>query len=102
MQGHGDSGGLALHIGSTQSAATGPISPGQDSQNPNRLVVTLTGFDPLKGSAVADPVPILVRNHLAENAAGTPPGCMSFPGDTDCGPVISVLGLPYGTAPAGQ
>ncbi len=101
-QGHGDSGGFALHIGSTQCAATGPTSPGQDCQNPNRLTVSLTGFDPLKTSVIADPAPLLTRSDLAKNAAGTPPGCMSFPGDADCGPVFPALGLPYGTAPAGQ
>ncbi len=99
---HDGGGGFALHVGSTQCASTGPTSPGQDCQNPNRLVVTLKGFDPLKGTVVADPAPLLAHSDLAKNAAGTPPGCMSFPGDADCGPIFAALGLPYGTAPAGQ
>jgi hypothetical protein len=29
------------------------------------------------------------------NAKGTSPGCMSFPKDADCQPVMSALGLAY-------
>ena len=34
------------------------------------------------------------------NAQGTSPGCMSFPKDADCPPVLNALGLGYDGQPA--
>ena len=34
------------------------------------------------------------------NAQGTSPGCMSFPKDADCPPVMGALGLAYDGVPA--
>ncbi len=100
--GHGGPAGFVIHLGSTQCAAEAPTQPGRDCRNPNRPVITLTGFDPLRGTVVADPAPMLAASDLRRNTPGTPPGCMSFPNDPECVAILPRLGLPYGTAPAGQ
>jgi uncharacterized repeat protein (TIGR04052 family) len=99
--GHSPGAGFALHIGSTQCAAPAPTAPGKDCRNPNRLVVTLTGFNPLRDSVVLDLAPVLAKADLRRNTAGTPPGCMAFPGDPECRAVMPALGLPYADVPAG-
>jgi uncharacterized repeat protein (TIGR04052 family) len=100
--GHDRAAGFVIHLGSTQCAAEAPTRPGRDCRNPNRPVVTLTGFNPLAGTVVADPAPVLAASDIRRNAPGTPPGCMSFPNDPDCVAILPRLGLPYASAPAGQ
>jgi uncharacterized repeat protein (TIGR04052 family) len=100
--GHHAGSGFAVHLGSTQCAAEAPTRPGRDCLNPNRPVITLTGFDPLQGTVGADPAPVLAASDLRRNTPRTPPGCMSFPGDPECNQVLPRLGLPYGTTPAGR
>jgi hypothetical protein len=44
----------------------------------------------------------LAQANVDVNAQGTSPGCMSFPKDADCPPIMGALGLAYdGTPPAG-
>ncbi|WP_137179646.1 MbnP family copper-binding protein [Roseomonas sp. AR75] len=95
-------GGFALHLGSTQCAAAAPTQPGRDCRNPNRPVVTLTGFDPLSMPVIADVAPVLAQVDIARNTQGTPPGCMSFLNDPECRTVLPALGLPYMDVPAGE
>ena len=47
---------------------------------------------------------MLAEANVDVNAPKTSPGCMSFPNDADCPPVMSALGLPYGdrTVPGPQ
>ena len=98
----GRRGGFSVHLGSTQCAAAAPTEPGRDCRNPNRPVVTLTGFDPLTEPVIADIAPVVARADLSRNTEGTPPGCMSFPNDPECRTVLPALGLPYMDVPAGE
>ena len=97
----GRRGGFSVHLGSTQCAAAAPTEPGRDCRNPNRPVVTLTGFDPLAEPVIADVAPVVARVDLTRNTEGTSPGCMSFPNDPECRTVLPALGLPYMDVPAG-
>jgi hypothetical protein len=42
----------------------------------------------------------LATANVDVNAQGTSPGCMSFPKDADCPPVMGALGLAYDGVPA--
>jgi uncharacterized repeat protein (TIGR04052 family) len=95
-------GGFALHLGSTQCTAAAPTQPGRDCRNPNRPVITLTGFDPLSAPIIADIGPVLAGVDITRNTQGTPPGCMSFLNDPECRTVLPALGLPYMDVPAGE
>lgn len=99
-QAEGD--GFSLHLGSTQCVAAAPTAPGRDCRNPNRPVITLTGFDPLSAPVIADVGPVLAGVDITRNTQGTPPGCMSFPNDPECRTVLPALGLPYMDVPAGE
>jgi uncharacterized repeat protein (TIGR04052 family) len=94
-------GGFSLHLGSTQCVASAPTEPGRDCHNPNRPVITLTGFDPLSAPVIADVGPVLAGVDITRNTERTPPGCMSFPNDPECRTVMPALGLPYMDVPAG-
>lgn len=103
--GHGDHGGAAgwfLHLGSTQCAAESKTEAPAACANPNRVTVTFTDFDPASHVVVIDPAPVVAEADLTVNAPDTSPGCMSFPGDGDCGTVMGKLGLPYDGLPAGE
>ncbi|MCA3275467.1 MAG: metallo-mystery pair system four-Cys motif protein [Roseomonas sp.] len=95
-------GGFSLHLGSTQCVAAAPTQPGRDCRNPNRPVVTLSGFDPLSAPVIADIGPVLAGVDITRNTQGTPPGCMSFPNDPECRTVLPALGLPYMDVPGGE
>ena len=95
-------GGFALHLGSTQCVAAAPTQPGRDCRNPNRPVITLTGFDPLSAPVIADVGPVLAGVDITRNTERTPPGCMSFPNDPECRSVLPALGLPYMDLPPGE
>jgi hypothetical protein len=43
---------------------------------------------------------VLSQANVDVNAQGTSPGCMSFPKDADCPPVMGALGLAYDGVPA--
>jgi uncharacterized repeat protein (TIGR04052 family) len=95
-------GGFSVHLGSTQCVASAPTEPGRDCRNPNRPVITLTGFDPLSQPVIADIGPVLAGVDITRNTPGTPPGCMSFLNDPECRPVLPALGLPYMEVAAGE
>jgi len=103
VRGHGtgQGSGWALHLGATQCVAAAPTLPGRDCRNPNRVTVTLPGFDPARDIVVADPAPALVGVDLRHNTANTPPGCMAFPGDPECRSVLPAFGLGYDGVPPG-
>jgi hypothetical protein len=64
------------------------------------MEVTLDNFDPARDNVVADLSALVSGANLEQNAAMSPPGCMSTPTDTDCAPIFSSLGLPFAMAPA--
>ncbi|MEY2684366.1 MAG: hypothetical protein RJA09_1510 [Pseudomonadota bacterium] len=96
--------GYNIHLGSTQCAAASRTAAPTACQNSNRVAVLLQGFDPHKSRVVADVGPLMASANVDTNAPKTSPGCMAFPGDSDCVPVMDALGLPYGdrTAPGPQ
>ncbi len=91
---------FSVHLGSTVCAGPSRTSPPQACQNPNRVSVELPDFDPQQHVVVADIGRVLAGADVTVNAPKTSAGCMSFPGDADCPPVMGALGLPYGGVPA--
>jgi uncharacterized repeat protein (TIGR04052 family) len=93
--------GWALHLGSTGCASDSKTTaPAADCANPNRVAVRLDGFVPGTGHVLIDPAPVLAGANVDVNAPETAAGCMSFPKDGDCPPVMSALGLGYDGTPA--
>lgn len=96
--------GWFIHLGSTGctpsgSASTVPTSCAQ----PNRLTVTLTGFDVSRDVVVADIAQLLAGANVDVNGGG-PAGCMSGVTDPECPTIFSNFGLPFsgGAVPATQ
>jgi uncharacterized repeat protein (TIGR04052 family) len=96
--------GWFIHLGSTGctpsgSASTVPTSCAQ----PNRLTVTLTGFDVTRDVVVADVAQLLAGANVDVNGGG-PAGCMSGTTDPECPAIFSNFGLPFngGAVPATQ
>jgi uncharacterized repeat protein (TIGR04052 family) len=101
--GHGGAAasGFSVHLGSTMCAAASRTeAPKAECANPNRVAVAFDRFDAAKQTVVADIGAVLAAANVDVNAPNTSPGCMSFPGDADCPPVMGALGLAYGGAAA--
>jgi uncharacterized repeat protein (TIGR04052 family) len=94
-RGGGSASGFSVHLGSTVCAAASKTSAPSACQNPNRVIVEFRGVDPAKRTIVADIGRVLAGANVDVNAPKTSPGCMSFPKDGDCPPVMGALGLPY-------
>jgi uncharacterized repeat protein (TIGR04052 family) len=93
----------SVHLGSTVCAGESKTQAPSACQNPNRVTVTFDAFDPARHTIVADIGRILAGANVDVNAEKTSPGCMSFPKDGDCPPVMGALGLAYdGVAAAGS
>lgn len=94
--------GWNVHLGSTGcTPGGGPTVVPTTCTNEHRVDVTLE-MDPETGVVVADYGALLDGADLSVNVAGAP-GCMSFPGDPDCPPVMNAFGLDYeGNASTGQ
>lgn len=100
-QGGGNASGFSVHLGSTVCASPARTeAPKAECANPNRVAVAFDRFDAAKQTVVADIGAVLANANVDVNAPNTAPGCMSFPGDADCPPVMGALGLPYGSAGA--
>ena len=93
--GGGNASGFSVHLGSTMCVSPSRTQAPTACQNPNRIDVTLTDFDLKKNQVVVDIGRVLAGSNVDVNAPKTSPGCMSFPKDADCPPIMSVLGLPY-------
>jgi uncharacterized repeat protein (TIGR04052 family) len=101
--GHGGAAasGFSVHLGSTVCASPSRSeSPKAECANPNRVAVSFERFDVGRQTVVADIGAVLAGANVDVNAPNSSPGCMSFPGDADCPPVMGALGLPYGGAAA--
>jgi len=94
--------GWNVHLGSTGcTPGGGPTVVPTTCANENRIEVTLD-MDPETGVVVADYGALLAAADVSVNVAGAP-GCMSFPGDPDCPPVMNAFGLDYeGSVSSGQ
>ena len=90
----------SVHLGSTACAGDSKTQAPSACQNPNRMTVRLNQFDLAKNTVVVDMGAVLAQANVDVNAKGTSPGCMSFPKDGDCPPVMSALGLAYDGVPA--
>ncbi len=100
--GGGNASGFSVHLGSTMCASPSRTQAPTACQNPNRIDVTLTDFDLKKNQVVVDIGRVLAGSNVDVNAPKTSPGCMSFPKDADCPPIMNAMGLPYdGKAPSG-
>jgi uncharacterized repeat protein (TIGR04052 family) len=93
--------GWNVHLGSTgctpnDSPQTVPTS----CANEHRVEVSFDGFDVADDVVVADLGRLLAGADPSVNAPQTARGCMSFPGDEDCPPVMNAFGLDYEGSPA--
>ncbi len=96
-RGGGNASGFSVHLGSTMCASPSRTqAPGAECANPNRVAVAFERFDVATQTVVADMGAVLAGANVDVNAPKTSPGCMSFPNDADCPPVMGALGLPYG------
>lgn len=85
----------SVHLGSTMCASASKTQSPQTCKSPNRVTVRFSKFDLEKGVVIADIGNVLSKANVDVNATGTSPGCMSFPKDADCPPVMSAFGLTY-------
>jgi uncharacterized repeat protein (TIGR04052 family) len=100
-QGGGNASGFSVHLGSTLCASPSRTqAPQAECGNPNRVTVQFDRFDAATQTVVADIGRVLAGANVDVNAASTSPGCMSFPKDADCPPVMGALGLAYDGVPA--
>lgn len=86
---------FSVHLGSTVCASESKTRAPSACQNPNRITVEFKNFDLNKNTVVADIGRVLAQANVDVNAPSTSPGCMSFPKDSDCVPVMGALGLAY-------
>lgn len=92
----------SVHLGSTVCASASKTQAPSACQNPNTITVRLDRFDLRQGQVIVDMGAVLGQANVDVNAKGTSPGCMSFPKDADCLPVMQALGLAYdGVAASG-
>lgn len=100
--GHGGAAasGFSVHLGSTMCAAASRTEAPSACQNPNRVTVQFDRFNAANQTVVADIAAVLAGANVDVNSPNTSPGCMSFPNDADCPPVMGALGLAYGAAAA--
>jgi uncharacterized repeat protein (TIGR04052 family) len=97
QRGGGNASGFSVHLGSTMCASPSRTeAPRAECANPNRVAVAFDRFDVATHTVVADMGAVLAGANVDVNAPKTSPGCMSFPNDADCPPVMGALGLPYG------
>lgn len=87
--------GFSVHLGSTMCTAASRTSAPSACMNGNRVAVEFKSFDLARHTVVADIGKVLAKANVDVNATGTSPGCMSFPKDADCPPVMSAFGLAY-------
>lgn len=90
----GQNNGLSVHLGSTecQKNDAGTVT---GCNNPNRVEVKLTGFDPLTDPIVVDLAALFSNVDLDVNTSGTASLCMSAPNDPECAALFANLGLPF-------
>jgi uncharacterized repeat protein (TIGR04052 family) len=91
-----------FHLGAT--ACDGTVADGFTCQYGNRAEIELADFDPDAAEIVVDAAAIFAAVDVDRKPDGmtdTLPGCMAFPGDPECTPMLAPLGLTYlGDEPA--
>lgn len=86
---------VRLHLGSTGCVAVNPTTVSH-CERPNVGEIYLPNFDPATDVIAVDMKALFADSDLQVNHPDTPPGCMSTPEDTDCGPVMQNLGVNFG------
>ncbi|GBD27080.1 hypothetical protein HRbin30_02424 [bacterium HR30] len=86
--------GYRIHVGSTGCYYAQPGVVGGCAR-PNRADIVLRPFSPQDDVIVADLAALLADSDLGQNEEGTPPGCMSDPGDDDCDALFRNLGVDF-------
>lgn len=93
-----------FHLGAT--ACSGSVADGFTCQFGNRPEIVLTDFDPDRDEVVIDAAAIFAGvdvDRPPNLMTDTLPGCMAFPNDPECVPMLASLGLTYlGDEPAGE
>ncbi|HUL12786.1 MAG TPA: MbnP family copper-binding protein [Methylococcaceae bacterium] len=88
----GQTRGFAIHLGSTGcTPSTTRTTVPTTCSEPNRIEVDFPVFDVAQDVVLADLGALLANSDLA-HADG---GCMSDPGDDECGPLFGNFGLPF-------
>lgn len=85
-----------FHLGAT--ACAGSVATGFECQYGNRPEIVLDGFDPAASEVVVDAAAIFAGvdvDRKPDMMSDTLPGCMAFPGDPECVPMLASLGLQY-------
>lgn len=90
--------GHNVHVGSTGCMAGAAPNSVERCAAENRVRVRLDGFA-ANSTIVFDVAKLFEGSDLDTNQIGAP-GCMSGATDTDCAPIFSRLGLPFGGAAA--
>ncbi len=101
--GHGEAGGLNLHLGSTGCELDASTQSVASCSASNRPSITLDGFDVDNDTIVIDYGAIVADVDLSMDMGGAP-GCMSGKDDPECEAIFEALGLSLesGSAQAGQ
>jgi uncharacterized repeat protein (TIGR04052 family) len=94
--------GWNVHLGSTGCTPAGDATvPATSCTNGHRPTITFQGFNWETNEVVADFGALVADSDLTVNT--NQKGCMSFPGDPDCAPVMNNFGLDYeGSVSRGQ
>lgn len=85
-----------FHLGAT--ACDGTVAAGFTCQYGNRAEIVVDGFDPDTSEIVVDAAAIFAGvdvDRVPDGMTDTLPGCMAFPGDPECAPMLAPLGLTY-------
>jgi uncharacterized repeat protein (TIGR04052 family) len=93
---------FSLHLGSTGCQSASQTKAPTSCNQPHRIHVEFSKFDPKTNSIVIDPADVLSAVNVSMNTKGTSPGCMSFAADPECEKIFPKLGLSYEGRASGQ
>lgn len=85
-----------FHLGAT--GCDGSVAAGFTCQYGNRAEIVLDGFDPDGSEVVVNAGAIFADvdvDKKPDNMTDSLPGCMAFPGDPECVPILGSFGLTY-------
>ncbi len=86
---------VRVHLGSTGCIPGSKPNITASCARLNIPEVDLDEFNPATNTIVADLGALLADNDITSNQPNTPPGCESDPGDQDCAPMFTNLGLHF-------
>ena len=93
--------GFIFHLGSTGCVPNTPMTaPPTSCSQPNVTEIFLPEFIPGESQVVADMAMLLKDSNVDVTVKEYKNGCMSSPGNPDCAPLFTNLGLAFGANPA--